>query len=120
MSPLPPESHRTDIPFPYLTLFRSRSGAAVAQLPQALQVMQRDRRSDRQINEAFGHFIALKVGDGVGRQMEADVSDQHQAAARKRQRSTARRAEIGRAHSELQSLMRISYAVFCLKNKNHT
>src|SRR3546814_12394074 len=92
MSPLPPESHRTDIPFPYLTLFRSRSGAAVAQLPQALQVMQRDRRSDRQINEAFGHFIALKVGDGVGRQMEADVADQHQAAARKRQRSTARRA----------------------------
>src|SRR3546814_2041494 len=27
-------------------------------------------------------------------------------------------AEIGRAHSELQSLMRISYAVFCLKKKN--
>src|SRR3546814_5400750 len=26
--------------------------------------------------------------------------------------------EIGRAHSELQSLMRISYAVFCLKKKN--
>src|SRR3546814_9324781 len=25
--------------------------------------------------------------------------------------------EIGRAQSELQSLMRISYAVFCLKNK---
>src|SRR3546814_5033171 len=27
-------------------------------------------------------------------------------------------AEIGRAHVELQSLMRISYAVFSLKNKN--
>src|SRR3546814_4709674 len=27
--------------------------------------------------------------------------------------------EIGRAHSELQSLMRISYAVFCLKKKKH-
>src|SRR3546814_7124708 len=26
--------------------------------------------------------------------------------------------EIGRAQSELQSLMRISYAVFCLKKKN--
>src|SRR3546814_1696588 len=25
--------------------------------------------------------------------------------------------EIGRAHAELQSLMRISYAVFCLKHK---
>src|SRR3546814_7898295 len=28
-------------------------------------------------------------------------------------------AEIGRATSELQSLMRISYAVFCLKKKKH-
>src|SRR3546814_8429678 len=27
--------------------------------------------------------------------------------------------EIGRATSELQSLMRLSYAVFCLKKKNH-
>src|SRR3546814_8454270 len=27
----------------------------------------------------------------------------------------ARRIQIGRAHAELQSLMRISYAVFCLK-----
>src|SRR3546814_8331181 len=30
----------------------------------------------------------------------------------------ALKREIGRAHAELQSLMRISYAVFCLKNKN--
>src|SRR3546814_2355516 len=30
---------------------------------------------------------------------------------------TQRREEIGRAHVELQSLMRISYAVFCLKKK---
>src|SRR3546814_941314 len=27
--------------------------------------------------------------------------------------------QIGRAHVELQSLMRISYAVFCLKKKNY-
>src|SRR3546814_4361440 len=31
----------------------------------------------------------------------------------------ARIEQIGRAHSELQSLMRTSYAVFCLKKKNH-
>src|SRR3546814_4667259 len=30
------------------------------------------------------------------------------------------RGEIGRATSELQSLMRISYAVFCLKKKKRT
>src|SRR3546814_10035280 len=29
------------------------------------------------------------------------------------------RSEIGRAHVELQSLMRNSYAVFCLKKKNN-
>src|SRR3546814_2681757 len=35
--------------------------------------------------------------------------------------ATARLGEIGRAPSELQSLMRISYAVFCLKKKKpHT
>src|SRR3546814_2226574 len=28
--------------------------------------------------------------------------------------------QIGRAHAELQSLMRISYAVFCLKKKKQT
>src|SRR3546814_10561255 len=28
--------------------------------------------------------------------------------------------QIGRAHVELQSLMRISYAVFCLKKKTHS
>src|SRR3546814_9834224 len=31
----------------------------------------------------------------------------------------ARNRQIGRAHVELQSLMRISYAVFCLKKKKH-
>src|SRR3546814_2452241 len=30
------------------------------------------------------------------------------------------RLEIGRAHAELQSLMRNSYAVFCLKKKKET
>src|SRR3546814_3406118 len=29
------------------------------------------------------------------------------------------RRQIGRAHAELQSLMRISYAVFCLKKKKN-
>src|SRR3546814_4315135 len=32
-------------------------------------------------------------------------------------RAAVGRAEIGRAHSELQSLMRTAYAVFCLKKK---
>src|SRR3546814_2830317 len=34
-------------------------------------------------------------------------------------RPWCRRRQIGRHTSELQSLMRISYAVFCLKKKKH-
>src|SRR3546814_1305642 len=37
--------------------------------------------------------------------------------ARKDKRIRIAPVEIGRAHAELQSLMRISYAVFCLKKK---
>src|SRR3546814_4346517 len=36
----------------------------------------------------------------------------------KQENQKRRKNEIGRAHVELQSLMRISYAVFCLKKKN--
>src|SRR3546814_6020677 len=52
---------------------------------------------------------ALLAGavDGV---LVAGVGVAHDAGSR----------EIGRAHAELQSLMRISYAVFCLKNKNQS
>src|SRR3546814_9660297 len=38
---------------------------------------------------------------------------------RSRRHHLGRLREIGRAHVELQSLMRISYAVFCLKKKNN-
>src|SRR3546814_8518407 len=44
------------------------------------------------------------------------VTSAFEQGQRKRVRFQAR--EIGRAHVELQSLMRISYAVFCLKKKS--
>src|SRR3546814_2476674 len=46
--------------------------------------------------------------------------DHAKLAAWRKQRAeddTRLRRQIGRAHVELQSLMRISYAVFCLKKK---
>src|SRR3546814_2557438 len=50
----------------------------------------------------------------------------HKGASGKRRSERPRRHAFGRASrrseehtSELQSLMRISYAVFCLKKKNH-
>src|SRR3546814_5544855 len=47
----------------------------------------------------------------VGKEIDGKCSKVHRAPKRGS-------PEIGRAHVELQSLMRISYAVFCLKKKN--
>src|SRR3546814_7772361 len=85
----PPRSTRTDTLFPYTTLVRSR------------RVGERDRAL---LDHLFTHVGHLKhLGDvlaGLGerRLRRACRSEEHT--------------------SELQSLMRISYAVFCLKNKN--
>src|SRR3546814_3074750 len=86
----PPRSTRTDTLFPYTTLFRSR----LARAPE----------------EVAAHGAL----DGA-----ADVLGHHEAA----QWLVGRRpggVERSEEHtSELQSLMRISYAVFCLKKKTN-
>src|SRR3546814_7009067 len=83
----PPRSTRTDTLFPYTTLFRSLAGGA-GRGPGA-----GGRGGGRRDHAgAGGGAVAGGVRDqGVGR------SEEHT--------------------SELQSLMRISYAVFCLKKK---
>src|SRR3546814_6627554 len=96
----PPRSTRTDTLFPYTTLFRSkvRRGDASDLLGRPhRQVVGRQRladlgRQNRSKLALFG-FLHAKVGIDV-----AGRSEEHT--------------------SELQSLMRSSYAVFCLKNKN--
>src|SRR3546814_6454209 len=86
----PPRSTLTDTLFPYTTLFRS------ADKHGALRT-QRDCTCAR-------HMV------GIQRDMEAFRQDQLVQL-----RSSQHRSE--EHTSELQSLMRISYAVFCLKNK---
>src|SRR3546814_8597361 len=83
----PPISTRTDILFPYTTLFRSRNGGT-------------ERRK------------AQRDGEGGGRQRG------HQADRRGVPGDAGGAARSEEHTSELQSLMRISYAVFCLKKKN--
>src|SRR3546814_3317069 len=86
----PPRSTRTDTLFPYTTLFRS----AIVYLNQHLNQAISNRSSER-IRSMY-------------------------AASRDPDRSTARGAASLRSEehtSELQSLMRTSYAVFCLKKK---
>src|SRR3546814_8026532 len=87
----PPRSTRTDTLFPYPTLFRSDRGRAQAR-----------RRQLREQSEARGQDVQLAEGQ--------DHEERHQPRP-----AHARIARSEEHTSELQSLMRISYAVFCLK-----
>src|SRR3546814_10871205 len=97
----PPRSTRTDTLFPYTTLFRSQ---AVGIGNQRFQLGGRGRQ---------GHFVVLVVQRDVSQAgvLELDVLGQQFFQC-------MRQAQRSEEHtSELQSLMRISYAVFCLKKK---
>src|SRR3546814_5315007 len=83
----PPRSTRTDTLFPYTTLFRSADGVVVG--------------------EARREFLlVVGVTETEGEiELVGDVED------------IVREQRSEEHTSELQSLMRISYAVFCLKKK---
>src|SRR3546814_3213448 len=87
----PPRSTRTDTLFPYTTLFRSPVAPAQVFGQHGLEIVV------EQLPLAFAVVV--------------DLQEQHpdQLANRSEEHT-----------SELQSLMRISYAVFCLKKKKHT
>src|SRR3546814_2203543 len=94
----PPRSTRTDTLFPYTTLFRSVRECGSRQPPSATGPLRSDdhqtsgARSDATTQERDG-----RDGTRVRRRLRGHRSEEHT--------------------SELQSLMRISYAVFCLKKK---
>src|SRR3546814_9285244 len=94
----PPRSTRTDTLFPYTTLFRSRGAEdPVAQLRRKIR---RRRDLDDLLALTLDAAFALpEVADGAGA-----VADHLHLRSEEHT-------------SELQSLMRISYAVFCLKKK---
>src|SRR3546814_9038844 len=99
---LPPRSARTDTLFPYTTLVRSRCGAGGPN---------RSRSSDpRSPAELLGRSESHDRADRPRQFFERLRFLDSQSA-----RSGPRRSE--EHTSELQSLMRNSYAVFCLKKK---
>src|SRR3546814_3338719 len=105
----PPRSTRTDTLFPYTTLFRSP--------PDSPRVASSSTpgRSLRAI-QPCGAFLFEGHGCGDGRSLRG----KQRPLLRKRRLPPS---VIGRSEehtSELQSLMRISYAVFCLKKKKTT
>src|SRR3546814_1963595 len=103
----PPRSTRTDTLFPYPTLFRSdRAGDSIAPEQSALWAAQ--ELEVVQVEQALGGCRFAADEHLVDVQADAGV-------AARAGRGQARSEEHT---SELQSLMRNSYAVFCLKKKN--
>src|SRR3546814_4441919 len=111
----PPRSTRTDTLFPYTTLFRSTDiGDGVVErlgLARITGLLSRRLRSF-----ALVSTLALRLGGsgGAGR-AKLDGRGRADIGSRRHGRDMAGRSE--EHTSELQSLMRISYAVFCLKQK---
>src|SRR3546814_2461183 len=131
----PPRSTRTDTLFPYTTLFRSLS----AQEGDASHKTFKSLRNDT-VAAPFKHYIVEPCRAGKPSQ-RVPTRRRHAESLQSRPEfgEILRRCTCGKhrrgfafekgAHvidrseehtSELQSLMRISYAVFCLKKKKIT
>src|SRR3546814_6391203 len=95
----PPRSTLTDTLFPYTTLFRS-----------VLWVHDGDTLG---VSCGSGKPVKIRVAD-------IDAPELEQAYGLASRDALASRVQRSEEHtSELQSLMRISYAVFCLKKKKN-
>src|SRR3546814_2033825 len=128
MIPRPPRSTRTDTLFPYTTLFRSLAGDAVpADQPrdQPARLGLGDELLHEGLQGAVGRLGADRLTDGgvaPGQQTRARQACAVLTQRRDQARQGIQPVPLERSEehtSELQSLMRISYAVFCLKKKNN-
>src|SRR3546814_8892747 len=105
----PPISTRTDTLFPYTTLFRSIH-------TQCLQDLRFDKVSDAHLGHDRDRHCGNDFPDHARIAHAGDTSIAANVGGHTFQRHDGRSEEHT---SELQSLMRISYAVFCLKKKNY-
>src|SRR3546814_8668280 len=105
----PPRSTRTDTLFPYTTLFRSGVARRLFRRPRRPPRERQDGRPETHRDAGTGD---------VGRRFDPRRRPPDQTVARPRPRRARDRSE--EHTSELQSLMRISSAVFCLKRKPKT
>src|SRR3546814_4148627 len=95
-----------------LVAARDRDAALAAARQAEAQIAVAGGNSRQSTAEARARILA----DLAKAESEARLRKEELTKAVKR--SSLQRLEIGRHTSELQSLMRISYAVFCLKKKN--
>src|SRR3546814_5342407 len=96
----PPRSTRTDTLFPYTTLFRSKASRSAIHCPKS---------------SICPHSGSAVVRPDPPCPRQSKPVTAHPRSAQWRMTSRYFRSE--EHTSELQSLMRISYAVFCLKKK---
>src|SRR3546814_5012100 len=96
----PPRSTRTDTLFPYTTLFRSESyDSAVGMTQQGpTHILKKVRSAVRNLEGSVRSRCMKAAAGSVRDLIEAGLSERSEEHT-----------------SELQSLMRISYALFCLK-----
>src|SRR3546814_4362636 len=109
----PPRSTRTDTLFPYTTLFRSVSGPGTDAPPIRVRGLRtafgpKVIHDDLDLEVRSGEILGVVGGSGSGKSVLLNTI------------LGLKQPDGGRSEehtSELQSLMRISYAVFCLTNK---
>src|SRR3546814_7224818 len=115
-----PRSTRTDTLFPYTTLFRSDVDPVELNLPFE-RFLNPKRKSPPDFDIDFSWNERDEIYDYIFNRYQTGHIALMGAMSTFRSRSILR--ELGKVYrseehtSELQSLMRISYAVFCLKKK---
>src|SRR3546814_5172224 len=102
----PPRSTRTDARFPYTTLFRSGGPSRRPARARRRHPLNTDREGLR----ATAARLFLQIA-----QLLAPVTSPRLRTANRRQEASESSSRSEEHTSELQSLMHISYAVFCLK-----
>src|SRR3546814_1753991 len=102
----PPRSTRTDTLLPYTTLFRAGHAGPV-RWPRPARSEKRQKPSLR--NRAKCSFLPPSRPPRRARKIAPAPAGSRESRKRSEEHT-----------SELQSLMRISYAVFCLKKKTNT
>src|SRR3546814_6851137 len=123
---LPPRSTRTDTLFPYTTLFRSNIGDgrihsaginATWRVVPALKLDASVYLNDSKVTAPAPVLIAALMRPLNGVALDSAAAARKIADSLPNIAGVSARLRSEEHTSELQSLMRISYAVFCLKKK---
>src|SRR3546814_4906836 len=121
MTRRPRRSTRTDTLFPYTTLFRSTAARRDRRIRGPHQGVRDDVRTlHRRIESGQGASGATQHDEILRHRTEQAPLRIDDGGGRIGRARMGKRGLVGRSEehtSELQSLMRISYAVFCLKKK---